>query len=373
MKCIKCLTCAGLCLLVIVSTARAAESPALEEYAMALEEESLDLGGLERAAQNELDGVELTLGEDAQEGLEALLYTGTAEMQGVVKRAVHSGVLLLVIVLLCALGEGIIPEGGKIIFSPAALAGTLAVTAVTVSDVNSLMGLGQSAISSMTDFSNVLLPIVAAVTAATGAVTGAAARQMAAALFSGVLLNVIEKLLVPLVYGYIAASAAQTAVGNEGLRRAAALLKWAVVTILTVLMLVFVGYLTLTGVMSGSADAAAVKAAKFAISGAVPVVGGILADASESVLAAAGVLRGSVGVFGTLVILGVCLVPFLQLAVHYLIYKLCAALAATVDSGRVSALIDSLSSAFGLILGMTGACALLLLVAIYGSVTTVAV
>lgn len=214
----------------------------------------------------------------------------------------------------------------------------------------------------MTSFANVLLPAVAVVTAATGAVTGAAARQLAAALFSGLLANLISGLLVPLLYGYIAASVAQAALGREELKRMADLLKWTVTTLLTITTIAFVSYLTASGVVAGTADAAAVKAAKFAISGAVPVVGGILSDAAETVLASAGVLRGTVGVFGMVTVLGLCLVPLLRLAVHYLAYKLVAALASALGSGPPCALVDRLSSAFGLVLGMMGASCLLLLI-----------
>jgi stage III sporulation protein AE len=247
----------------------------------------------------------------------------------------------------------------------------MAVTAVAVTDIYSLMGLGTETIESMTTFSNVLLPVVAAVTAATGAITGAAARQMAAVLFSTLLVNLMGKLLIPLMYGYVASQVAYSAVGNAGLRRVAGFFKWLVVTILTAILLAYVGYLTISGVVTGSADGATVKAAKFAISGAVPVVGGILADASESVLAAAGILRGTVGVFGMIVVLAICLLPFLQLAIHYLVYKLSAALAATVGEGRVCGLIEDLGGAFGMILGMMGACALLLLVSLVSSLTAV--
>ena len=115
------------------------------------------------------------------------------------------------------------------------------------------------------------------------------------------------------------------------------------------------------------------KAAKFAISGAVPVVGGILSDAAETVLASAGVLRGTVGVFGMVTVLGLCLAPLLRLAVHYLAYKLVAALASALGSGPPCALVDRLSSAFGLVLGMTGACCLLLLIALVSCVSVTAV
>ena len=134
-------------------------------------------------------------------------------------------------------------------------------------------------------------------------------------------------------------------------------------------MTAFVGYLTASGVVAGAADAAAVKAARLAISGAIPVVGGILSDAAETVLASAGVLRGTVGVFGMVTVLGVCLLPLLQLAVHYLAYKLVAALSCAFGGGPVCTLVDRLSSAFGLVLGMTGACCLLLLIALVSCVS----
>ncbi|MBS5136482.1 MAG: stage III sporulation protein AE, partial [Oscillospiraceae bacterium] len=111
------------------------------------------------------------------------------------------------------------------------------------------------------------------------------------------------------------------------------------------------------------------KAAKLTISGMVPVVGGILSDAAETVLAGAGILRNTVGIFGMLGVLALCVVPFLQLGVHYLVYKLTAALAATVSGGRMSALIDRIGGAFGLVLGMTGASALLLLVSLVSAIT----
>ena len=192
---------------------------------------------------------------------------------------------------------------------------------------------------------------------------------MAAALFSNLLIDLISGLLVPLLYGYIAACVAQAALGREELKRMADLLKWTVTTVLTIVTTAFVAYLTASGVVAGTADAAAVKAAKFAISGAVPVVGGILSDAAETVLASAGVLRGTVGVFGMVTILGICLLPLLRLAVHYLTYKLVAALACALGSGPACTLVDRLSSAFGLVLGMTGACCLLLLIALVSCVS----
>lgn len=339
------------------------------EQVLSAQEEALEIGDLERAARD--SGGSAVYGETLDQGLADLLETGTREAGGIIRSAVRSGVLLMVIVLLCGYGETVYSTVGTGRVPAVSLAGVLAIAAVAVADVNAMLGLGRETIGNMTSFANVLLPTVAAVTAATGAVTGAAVRQMAAALFSDLLVNLIDALLVPLLYGYLAASVAHAALGNEGLKRIAALLKWAVTTLLTVVMLAFVGYLTVSGVVAGTADAMTVKAAKFAISGAIPVVGGILSDAAETILASAGVLKGTVGVFGTVTILGLCLLPLMRLAAHYLIYKLVAAVSAAVGPGRVCGLVDQIGGAFGLLLGMMGACCLLLLVALVSSITAV--
>ena len=337
---------------------------------LAAQSEALDLDALQDAAGGYLPDGALEAGISLDEGLQTILDTGSGQISGVVRKAVRSGVLLLTVVLLCGLAEGL--YGGMGVSQTTdvvAIVGALAITAVAVADANSLIGMGREALEQMETFSKILLPTITA--AAAGSPSGAVARQLATMLFSDILITLINRLLLPLVYTYIAACVAYAAVGNEGLKRIAGTLKWVVTSVLTVVLLVFVGYLTVSGVIAGSTDAVTVKAAKFTMSSLVPVVGGILSDAAETVLAGAGILKNAVGVFGMLAVLCMCVAPFLQLGIHYLTYKVTSALSATVSSGRVAGLIDQIGGAFGLVLGMTGASALLLLISMVSAITAV--
>lgn len=335
--------------------------------------DALDTRGLEGAAGEYSPGQTLSPDISLDQGLQNIIDTGGEQVFGIVRKAVRSGILLLVIVLLCGLADGLYGGLGKSGLDIVVVAGALAVAAVAVADVNSLIGLGRKALSDIEMFSKVLLPTITAAAAAGGSPGGAIARQVATMLFSDVLLTLISRLLLPLVYAYVAACTAYAALGNEGLKRISSTLKWAVTLILTSVLLVFVAYLTVSGVIAGTTDAVTVKAAKFTVSSVVPVVGGILADAAETVLAGAGILRNAVGVFGMLTVLGMCVAPFLQLGIHYLVYKAAAALTATVSSGRVAGLIDSIGGAFGLVLGMTGASALLMLISMVSAISVVTV
>ena len=338
---------------------------------LAAQSEALDLDALQDAAGGYLPDGALEAGISLDEGLQTILDTGSGQISGVVRKAVRSGVLLLTVVLLCGLAEGL--YGGMGVSQTTdvvAIVGALAITAVAVADANSLIGMGREALEQMETFSKILLPTITAAAAAASP-SGAVARQLATMLFSDILITLINRLLLPLVYTYIAACVAYAAVGNEGLKRIAGTLKWVVTSVLTVVLLVFVGYLTVSGVIAGSTDAVTVKAAKFTMSSLVPVVGGILSDAAETVLAGAGILKNAVGVFGMLAVLCMCVAPFLQLGIHYLTYKVTSALSATVSSGRVAGLIDQIGGAFGLVLGMTGASALLLLISMVSAITAV--
>lgn len=335
-------------------------------------EDMADTSGIEDAAEPYLDGG-FSLGDGLDQGLNAVFRHGSLQLSGILRRALKSGVVLLAVVLLCGLASGLADRGffgGEI--DVVSLAGALAVAAAAVSDVHTLIGLGRETLNNVGVFAQALLPAVTAAAAAAGAPASAVARQVATILFSDLLLLLINHLLIPMVYAYIALITAQAAIGNSGLRRIAELVKWAVSSVLTAVLIAFVGYLTVSGVIAGSADAVTVRATKFTMSSMVPVVGGILSDAAETMLAGAGVVRNTMGVFGMIVILLICVGPFLQLGVHYLAYKLTAALSATLSDGRVTALIDQIGGAFGLVLGMTGASALMLLISIASGLTAVA-
>ncbi len=329
--------------------------------------DALELDELERAAGEYGFSTDWSQGADLDGGLQDILDTGLQSVQSVVGKALRSALLLLAIVLLAGLADGASIWGGKGL-QAAQVGAALAVAAVAAADSAALINLGSQVIEEMEIFGDALLPTAAAATAAVGAPGAAAARQLASMLFSDLLTGAIRRLLLPLVYAFIALSTAYAALGNDALHRLAAALRWVTVSVLTALLLAFVAYLTLSGVIAGATDAATLKATKFAMSTAVPVVGGILSDAAGTVLAGAGILKNSIGVFGMLAVLSMCVLPFARLGVYYLTYKLTAALAAAVAPPRVAGLIDSIGKAFALVLGMVGSCALLLLVSMVAAV-----
>lgn len=345
-------------LLALTGEARAAEVP--KDLTDALPE----------AAEDMLEIGDLSGPEGFSQGLAGIAERVSEEVKAVLRQRVRGAASILLVAVACGAVDGFAQGTGKgTAFLP--MAGALAVTLLTAGSLEDLIGLGAETIGELNVFSKALLPTLAAATAASGAVTTATFQQVTTVFLADLLMELIDGLLIPLVYLYIGALAAGACLPENRLGAIAEALKKIVTWMLTSSLLLFTVYLSTVRVIAGAADGASVKVAKAAISGAVPVVGGIIAEAAETVLAGAGMLKNTIGVFGMLAILAACAYPFLQLGVQYLLYKLSAFLAAAVGAPELCKLIDGLGGAFGLVLGMTGSCALLLLVSVLSSVAAV--
>lgn len=294
------------------------------------------------------------------EGL-ARIGTWAAEQGKKLLRAQTRGAAsVLLVVVLCGAVESF---GGKAA-AYAPMAGGLAVTLLTAGDLGELIGLGNSTIGELSAFSKVLLPTLAAATAVSGSAATASMQQVTTVFLVSLLVSLIDSFLMPLCYLYIGTLAAGVCLGEGRLSAMADGMKKGITWLLTTTLLLFTIYLSVSRVLTGATDAAAVRVTKAAISGVVPVVGGIISEVSESVLAGAGVVKNTIGVFGMLAVLGVCVGPFLRLGVQYLLYKAVAFLSGAVGAEKLCKLINGLGGAFGLVLGMTGSCAALVLVSV---------
>ena len=242
--------------------------------------------------------------------------------------------------------------------------GVLSAGLLLIKPVNTLINLGTETVTQISEYGKLLVPVMSAALAAQGGAGSATALYTGTILFSSLLTTLVAKLLVPLVYMFLCLSVANHAIGESVLGGMRDFVKWLKTWCLKIVLYVFTGYMGITKVVSGSADAAALKATKLVISGSVPVVGSILSDASETILVSAGIMKNAAGVYGLLAVLAVCIGPFLRIGIHYLLLKLTAAICGAFGSKPVSGLINDFSAAMGFVLAMTGTVCLLLMVSV---------
>lgn len=244
------------------------------------------------------------------------------------------------------------------------LCGTVAISGMFLSAAGALVNLGAETVVEVSHYGKLLLPVLTAAMAAQGGITTSSVLYAGTALFDAILSSLVSNALVPMIYLYLAISAANSAIGDDMLKKMRDAVKWFMTWSLKTLLYIFTGYISITGVVSGPTDAAALKAAKLTISGVVPVVGGILSDASEAVLVGAGAVKNSIGLYGLFAVIAIWMEPFLKIGAHYLLLRFTGSICSIFASKRISDLIQDFATAMGYLLAMTGAVCLMLLISI---------
>ena len=303
------------------------------------------------------------------EGAETLLRRALSDGRQYILSGVRSLASILVGIVLLGVVESVAGDG--IASRRSELIGALFITAISAGDINALIGLGRDTIGNIDALSKVLIPALAAATAASGGVTGATVRQISTVFFSDVLLTIIDRLLIPMLYLFIACAAATAVLDSGVLEGFAAMIKKIVGWVLGVLLSLFTAYLSISGAVAGAVDAQTVRVAKAAVGAAVPVVGGILSDAADVLVAGAGVMRSMIGAFGALAIIALCTLPFLRLGGQYLLYQAGVFVAQAAGPKKLAGMLKMLADAFALMLAMTGASALLLIISLVSTLTVV--
>lgn len=292
------------------------------------------------------------------EGLWQIVKSAIPLIQPAIAEAAKACLSLIAVVLLISLLQAMPGDTSRMV----ELTGAITIGALLLQPANALIRLGIQTVSELSEYGKLLLPVMTAALAAQGGATTSAALYAGTAFFDAVLSTAISKLIAPMIYLFLCLAVANSAVGEDILKKLRDFIKWLMTWGLKIVLYIFTGYIGVTGVVSGTADAAAVKAAKLTISGVVPVVGSILSDASEAILIGAGVMKNAAGVYGLLAILAVWINPFIRIGVQYLLLKVTAAICGVFGTKSASGLINDFSTAMGMLLAMTGASCLLLLI-----------
>lgn len=326
-----------------------------------LAEEQLEVSGayeLEQALPDEtrevLDelGIELTaegIGEVTYDGVFGTLSQICADTARKPLTACLGALCVTVICAMCAAisekSDGGLPASFDII-------GSAAASAAVCFPVAAFIDSAAEGISSLCGFSAVLVPVLAGLAAVSGH-SAAAASGSAFALAAAEAINVvIPTVILPILRIMLGIAAVSSLYPPAGLDRltgsAEKAAKWLMVLIGTVMS----GALGVSSVAAAAADRATSRAARFVLSGAVPVVGGAISDAMGTVTNCVAIVRASAGAYG-LVAAAFVVLPAAVSAVLWMLGLSCSAWAAeALGASRPAAAMKAMSSVVSMTLGL---------------------
>ncbi len=176
--------------------------------------------------------------------------------------------------------------------------------------------------------------------------------------------RISASVLVPLLAIYLAfclIGATSTQINIDGFAKS---VKTIVIVVLSFLMTVFVGLLTVQGIVATSSDTVALKATKFALSAFLPVVGTAISEALNSVQGCMGLIRSTVGGFGIVAIVATFLPSVISVLMMQLSLSISVCISEMLDTSRITSLLRSAASVLSLLLGILLVYFILLIVSI---------
>lgn len=260
-----------------------------------------------------------------------------------------------IILLSAALGAA---EQKSSAVSAAMYASAVAAAAVIAAPVFSVISASVDALQGLSVFMLAFVPIFAVIVASSGAAVTSASMSALLLTATQAVSYISNFAVLPLMGGYLALSISTSVsplIKKSGITDTVKKLAFWIMSFIST---VFIGILSIQTAVNASADSLTVKTAKFIIGSSVPVAGGALSEALNTVTASMGLLKSSVGIYGVVACCAALLPLVLELIIWRAVLIITSGVSELFSLPEISGILKAVDAMFSILIGimlLTGA------------------
>jgi stage III sporulation protein AE len=233
----------------------------------------------------------------------------------------------------------------------------IVVVILIIKSLLAILQVGREGISRMVGFMQVLFPALMALLTAVGSLASSAVMHPATALLSGVISTFLMNTMLPLILLSAIITLINQISSRVQLSRLGKLINNLCAWTLGVVFTIFIGVLTVQGIMAASFDGISVRTAKYAVDTFVPIVGGMFSQTIDTIIGCSLLLKNAIGVAGLTIIGALSFAPAIKILALMMMYKLSSALLEPISEPRISECLNSIGNTltvlFVTVLGIT--------------------
>ncbi|MBQ5439832.1 MAG: hypothetical protein IIT49_03510 [Clostridia bacterium] len=221
----------------------------------------------------------------------------------------------------------------------------LCTVAIVSPPVLSLISSLTDTIKTSSDFMLMYIPVISVLIASSG-------KPLSATMYYGVMvyvcssiLKIVSVIVIPLIRSVTALSVVSSVSDKVKLAGVAEFFKKIMRITLTFCMSVFTTFLTMKSIITTSQDSLSDRTVKFAVSNFVPLVGGALSDAYQTVISCVKVLRSGVGVTAMIAVAAIFLPAVLRCFIWQTVLLAGETVCGIFEDNKLSSLLSSLENA----------------------------
>ncbi|CVK19636.1 stage III sporulation protein AE [Sporomusa sphaeroides] len=213
------------------------------------------------------------------------------------------------------------------------------------------LSLARETVGNIVGFMEALLPLLLSLLAGVGALTSAALFTPLMLFVVSATSVVVKDIILPLLFLTAVLECVNYLSGKYKLSNLTSVLKQAGMMVLGLVLVVFIGIVSIQGVAGSVADGLTLRTAKYATATFIPVVGKMFADTVELVMGASLVLKNAVGIFGVLTIALLCALPVIKLISLVVVIKIAGALIQPMGDENMAKCLDAMGNNLLLVFG----------------------
>ncbi|SHJ49117.1 stage III sporulation protein AE [Paramaledivibacter caminithermalis] len=272
---------------------------------------------------------------------------------------------LIIISVLCSLLNNLTNSFGNNSTNEIAFyACYLVIAGLLVKAFTVAMNVGQQAIDNMVSFMQSLMPILLSLLMAAGSITSSAIFKPIMVGTIGITSTIMRDIILPLIFLSAILAIVNNLPTKIHVSKLASLIKQGSITLIGLMLTIFFGVVTIEGVLTSSTDGVTLRTAKFAVDSFIPIVGGFMSDAVDTVLGCSLLIKNAVGVVGLIIILTIVTFPILKILSLIIIYKITAVLIEPISDTKIVNCINDMSNALVVVFATVISVAIMFFIAI---------
>ncbi len=218
--------------------------------------------------------------------------------------------------------------------------------------ITQIVTLTQTTLTSIKGLFDGIFPILLTLLTALGGSVSVGIYQPAIALLGNLFVSLITYFLLPLFIFSIVFSIVGNLSQNTRLDKFVSFLqslfKWTIGLCFTI----FLGFVSIQGIMAGAVDGLSIRTAKYAIKSYIPIVGGYVSDGLAIIMASSSLIKNAVGGVGLFVLLATVISPILSIAIFMLALKFMAGIIEPIGDKKISGFLSDMSKSMSLLVAL---------------------
>lgn len=240
----------------------------------------------------------------------------------------------------------------------------LMIVTLIITSFTSIISLCSDTIGKLSDFMNLIVPLIFALITVTGNLTTISFLQPLILGMITLITILLNKVIIPIIYIATVINIVTNISANIKLDKISEMLKKSSLWIMEICLLVFTCVLSLEGSLASSVDGMTSKIAKNVVSTTIPVVGKILGDTVDSVIGGVAITKNAIGIIGILVILAITVSPLIKSLISMMIFNISSALIEPIADSRISKCMNGIAGTLKIIVGILAVVIFIFIIAI---------